>query len=69
MRIYVGNLIIQKLYLVKPEKIIAMVQSDHRNDSLIHSHIAVLQFVFFSFAYRNVFLPTPEWLLKPIYES
>jgi len=55
MRIYVGNLIIQKLYLVKPEKIIAMVQSDHRNDSLIHSHIAVLRFVFFSLAHRNVF--------------
>ena len=32
-----------------------MVQSDHRNDSLIHSHIAVLQFVFFSLAHRNVF--------------
>ena len=55
MRIYVGNLIIQKLYLVKPEKIIAMVQSDHRNDSLIHSHIAVLRFVFFPLAHRNVF--------------
>ena len=36
-------------------KIIAMVQSDHRNDSLVHSHIAVLRFVFFSLAHRNVF--------------
>ncbi len=36
-------------------KIIAMVQSDHRNDSLVHSHIAVLRFVFFPLAHRNVF--------------
>ncbi len=26
---------------------IAMNQSTHRNDSLVHSHIATLQFVFF----------------------
>jgi len=34
-----------------------MVQSDHRNASLVHSHIAVLQFAFFSLAHRNVFYP------------
>ena len=31
-----------------------MVQSDHRNASLGHSHIAVLRFVFFPLAHRNV---------------
>ena len=41
--------------LCKACKIIAMVQSDHRNASLIHSHIAVLRFVFFPLAHRNVF--------------
>ena len=32
-----------------------MLQSNHRNASLVHSHIAVLQFAFFSFAHLNVF--------------
>ena len=47
MRIYGGNLIKQKLCLIDPEKNIAMLQLNHRNASLVHSHIAVLQFAFF----------------------
>ena len=30
-----------------PIKNIAVIQSNHRNASLVHSHIAVLQFAFF----------------------
>ena len=37
-----------------------MLQLDHRNASFVHSHIAVLQFAFFSFANRIVFSPHPE---------
>lgn len=67
MRIYVGNLIIQKLYLVKPEKslrwfnqIIAMIHLSIRilqccDSYSFHLHIAMF------------FLITPEWLLKLIY--
>lgn len=36
---------------------IAMVQSDHRNASLIHSHIAVLLFVFFPLHIAMFFYP------------
>ena len=32
-----------------------MLQLNHRNASLVHSHIAVLQFAFFLFAHLNVF--------------
>ena len=49
MRIYGGNLIKQKLCLIDPEKNIAMLQLDHRNASLVHSHIAVLHIAFFPF--------------------
>ena len=60
MRIYGGNLIKQKLYLIEPEKSIAMLQSNHRNASLVHSHIAVLHIAFFPFARLNVFSPHSE---------
>ncbi len=33
----------------KTLKNIAVIQSNHRNASLVHSHIAVLQFAFFPF--------------------
>ncbi len=60
MRIYGGNLIKQNLCLIGPEKNIAMLQLNHRNASLVHSHIAVLQFAFFLFAHLNVFSPHSE---------
>ena len=47
-------------------KSIAMLQSNHRNASFVHSHIAVLQFAFFSFAHRIVFSPHPEGAVEPI---
>ena len=59
MRIYGGNLIKQKLCLIDPEKNIAMLQLNHRNASLVHSHIAVLQFAFFYPTHRSVFSPHP----------
>ena len=37
-----------------------MLQLNHRNASLVHSHIAVLQFAFFLFAHLNVFSPHSE---------
>ena len=41
-----------------------MLQLNHRNASLVHSHIAVLQFAFFSFAHLNVFFhPTQKMLV------
>ena len=35
-------------------KSIAMLQSNHRNASFVHSHIAVLQFAFFFLTPKNV---------------
>ncbi len=35
-------------------KSIAMLQSNHRNASLVHSHIAVLKFAFFFLTPKNV---------------
>ena len=46
-----------------------MLQLDHRNASFVHSHIAVLQFAFFSFAHRIVFSPHPEGAVGPILNS
>ena len=63
MRIYGGNLIKQKLCLIDPEKNIAMLQLDHRNASLVHSHIAVLHIAFFSFAHFNVFFTNAQKML------
>ena len=63
IRIYGGNLIKQKLYLVEPEKTIAMFQSNHRNASLVHSHIAVLHIAFFHFAHRNAFFTHTQKML------
>ena len=41
-----------------------MLQSNHRNASLVHSHIAVLHIAFFPFAHLNVFLtPTQKMLI------
>ena len=41
-----------------------MLQLNHRNASLVHLHIAVLQFAFFSFAHLNVFFhPTQKMLI------
>ena len=48
---------------IEPEKTIAMLQSNHRNDSLVHSHIAGLQFAFFPFAHRNAFFTHPQKML------
>jgi len=43
-----------------------MLKLDHRNASFVHSHIAVLQFAFFSFAHRIVFLPHSEDAVETI---
>ena len=43
-----------------------MLKSNHRNASFVHSHIAVLQFAFFSFAHRIVFLPHSEDAVETI---
>ncbi len=41
-----------------------MLQLNHRNASLVHSHIAVLHIAFFPFAHLNVFLtPTQKMLI------
>ena len=45
-----------------------MLQSNHRNASLVHSHIAVLHIAFFSFAHLNVFFHPPHSEDADLYE-
>ena len=40
-----------------------MLQLNHRNASLVHSHIAVLHIAFFPFAHRNAFFTHTQKML------
>ena len=46
-----------------------MIQSNHRNASLVHSHIAGALLVIFSSAIRMFFSPHPECAPRAVFEN